>query len=230
MKRALLILVIMGTVAAADFLDDFESYTPGQDPEASGNWMRDPFGGHAWVVDQEGDQVLEAAFEDSLIIGYLCTAAGFWDDGSVSMSFGPDGDGCFCSVLSRLQITTGETYAGGIMVTMQPFTYGFIAYINAQGDYELLWSGFGPIMMPGDWVDVELEVSGNGPVELTLLCNGEQAGTAADSVYDLASGLSGFALLYQEAEPVIFSDDFEVVLDPVDLAPRTFGEIKTLFL
>jgi hypothetical protein len=230
MDTALLILMILGSVAAADFLDDFESYTPGQDPEASGDWTRDPFGGHAWVVDQEGDQVLEAAFEDSLMIGYICTAAGFWDDGSVSMSFSPDGDGSFCSVVSRLQITTGETYAGGIMVTMQPFTYGFITYINAQGEYELLWSGFGPIVMPGDWVDVELAVSGNGPAELVLMCNGEQAGSASDSVYDLAAGLSGFAFMYQETEPAILADDFEVVLDPVGLSPCTFGRIKTLFL
>ena len=114
-------LVLLAASASADFTDDFEAYTPGQDPEASGNWLRAEYGGHALVALQGGDQVLEAAFEDSLVVGYVCTAAGTWDDGSVGMSFSPDGDGAYCCVLARM-VETGEAYAGGVVTVMQPFT------------------------------------------------------------------------------------------------------------
>ncbi|MDM7991705.1 MAG: hypothetical protein QUS11_00150 [Candidatus Fermentibacter sp.] len=225
----LLPLVLLAASAAADFSDDFESYTPGQDPEASGDWLRSEYGGHAWVASLGGGQVLEAAFEDSLAVGYVCTAAGDWDDGSVGMSFSPDGDGAYCCVLARM-VTSGETYAGGLVTVMQPVTTAFLAYVNASGDFEVLWSGFGPFVSQGEWVDLEMTLEGSTDVVLTLYCDGSLAGTATDAVHALGPGLSGFAMLRdpEEVVPGVSADDFEVVLDPSSLESRTFAQIKRL--
>jgi hypothetical protein len=229
MRFMLLPLVLLAAQVAADFTDDFESYTPGQDPEASGNWLRTELGGHAWVASQGGDRILEAAFEDSLVVGYVCTAAGDWDDGSVGMSFSPEGDGAYCCVLARM-VGSGETYAGGLFTVMQPVTTAFLAYVNASGDFEVLWSGFGPFVSHGEWIDVEMTLEGSTDVVLTLYCDGSLAGTATDGTYGLGSGLSGFAMLRdpEESVPGVSADDFEVVLDPSYLESRTFAQIKLL--
>lgn len=220
-------LILLAASAAADFTDDFESYTPGQDPGSSGDWLRSGYGGHAWVVSQGGDQVLEAAFEDSLLVGYVCTAADTWDDGTVGMSFSPEGDGAYCCVIARM-VESGEAYAGGLVTVMQPFTTAFLAYVNASGDFELLWSGFGPFVQQGEWVDVEMVLEGSEDVSLALYCDGDLAGTAADAVYGLGPGLSGFAMLRdtEEAVPGVSADDFEVVTAPSSLESCTFARIK----
>lgn len=222
-------LVLLAASASADFTDDFEAYTPGQDPEASGNWLRAEYGGHALVALQGGDQVLEAAFEDSLVVGYVCTAAGTWDDGSVGMSFSPDGDGAYCCVLARM-VETGEAYAGGVVTVMQPFTTAFLAYVNASGDFEVLWSGMGPFVSQGEWVDVQMTIAGSDEVLISLSCDGSPAGTAADAVHALGPGLSGFAVLRDPEEelPAVSADDFEVVLDQSSLESCTFARIKLL--
>lgn len=223
-----LLLLVLSGIMTGDFLDDFESYSPGQGPESSGNWLREESGGYALVTEQGDNQVIEAFFPDSSYIGYLCTAAGFWGDGSVSMDFSPDGTGSLVNVLARLQITTGEAYVAGVIVFLQPFTYSYIGYISITGEYELLHSGFGPTVTPGSWVNVGLTLQGVSPVTLTLHINGQQAAQAVDSQYNLGAGLSGFALLYEAETPVILCDNFSAVLGPQALIPSTFGAIKAL--
>lgn len=229
MKTAALLLVILSGHLFGDFFDDFQSYQPGQDPGSSGNWIREEYGGYVLVASQGENQVIEAFFPDSTYLGYLCSAAGFWADGSVSMDFSPDGTGSLVNVLARLQITTGEAYVGGVIVFLQPFTYAYIGYVNTTGDYELLYSNFGPTITPGTWVNVGLTVENSDPVLLTLHLNGQQAAQVTDPVYRLGSGLSGFAMIYEGEIPSIFADDFQVVLSAQGLEIMTFGAIKAVF-
>lgn len=231
MKNAVLLVMAFAALAAGDFFDDFQSYQPGQGPESSGNWIREESGGYAVVTSQGGDLVVESLFTDSTYIGYLCSAAGFWNDGEVSMDFSPDGTGSLANVLARMQIATGETYIGGVVVFLQPFTYEYIGYVNLSGEYELLYSDFGPTLIPGDWVSVGLSVENTDPVILTLFINGEQTAQVADSTYLLGSGLCGFAMNYEGGVevPTIFGDDFLVVLGAQGLETATFGAIKAVF-
>ncbi len=229
MKNTVLLLIALSGLVWADFVDDFQSYQPGQGPESSGNWIREESGGYALVTSQGENQVIEAFFPDSTYLGYLCSAAGFWTDGSVSMEFSPDGTGSLVNVLARMQITTGEAYVGGVIVFLQPFTYAYIGYVNTTGDYELLYSNFGPTLTPGTWVNVGLTVENIDPVVLTLYINGQQAAQVLDPVYRLGSGLSGFAMIYEGDVPSILADDFQVVLSAQALETTTFGAIKAVF-
>jgi hypothetical protein len=229
MRSNLLLLAVLSALAGADFFDDFQSYQPGQDPESSGNWIREESGGYALVTSQGGDQVIEAFFPDSSYLGYLCSAAGFWADGSVFMDFSPDGTGSLVNVLARLQITTGETYVGGVIVFLQPFTTAYIGYVNAAGEHELLYSDFGPMITPGTWVNVGLTVENTDPVVLTLHINGQQVAQVNDQVYRLGSGLCGFAMIYEGELPSIHADDFQAVLSAQGLETTTFGAIKAVF-
>lgn len=229
MKRCFLLFVLLSSLAGADFFDDFQSYEPGQGPESSANWIREESGGCALVTSQGGDQVIEAFFPDSTYLGYLCSATGFWEDGSVFMDFCPNGTGSLVNVLARLQITTGETYVGGVIVFLQPFTTAYIGYVNAAGDYELLYSDLGPTITPGAWVNVGLTVENTDPVVLTLHINGQQVAQVNDQVYRLGSGLCGFAMIYEGELPSIHADDFQVVLSAQGLETTTFGAIKAVF-
>lgn len=229
MKNAALFLVVLSGLVRGDFFDDFQSYQPGQGPESSGNWIREESGGYAVVTSQGEDLVVESLFTDSTYIGYLCSAAGFWSDGTVSMDFSPDGTGSLANVLARMQIATGETYVGGVLVFLQPFTYAYIGYVNLSGEYELLYSDFGPTLVPGDWVNVGLTVENADPVVLTLAIDGGQVAQVADSTYLLGSGLCGFAMNYEGEVPVISGDDFQVVLSVQGLVNDTFGAIKAVF-
>lgn len=230
MRVAALILVAAVTAVCADFLDDFESYTPGQDPDESFNWMREPTGGHVLVVEQGENQVVQAFFPDSAYIGYVCSGAGFWDDGSVAMDFSATGSGMLMNVFCRMQITTGDLYVGGVVVFLQPFTYAYIAYVNPMGEYELLYNGYGPTVTPDTWVNVKLLAEGEDPVTLTLFANGQQMGQATDTQYRLGAGLSGFAFLFEGDTPLIHADNFQVLLGPQGLIPSAWGTLKGLFL
>lgn len=231
MKHTVLLLIALSGLVWGDFFDDFQSYQPGQGPESSGNWIREESGGYAIVTSQGEDLVVESFFADSTYLGYLCPAAGFWADGTVSMDFSPNGTGSLANVLARMQIATGETYIGGVLVFLQPFTYAYIGYVNLAGEYELLYSDFGPTITPGTWVSVGLTVENTDPVVLTLHINGQQAAQVLDQIYLLGSGLCGFAMNYEgEVEvPTIYGDDFQVVLSPQSLEAATFGAIKAVF-
>jgi hypothetical protein len=229
MKTAAFLMVVLSGHLWGDFFDDFQSYQPGQGPESSGNWIREEYGGYALVTSQGENQVIEAFFPDSTYLGYLCAVAGFWSDGSVSMDFSPDGTGSLVNVLARMQITTGEAYVGGVIVFLQPFTYAYIGYVSVSGDYELLYSNFGPTVTPGTWVNVGLTVENQDPVTLTLHINGQQAAQVVDPVYRLGSGLCGFAMIYEGEIPSIHADDFQVVLSAQGLEATTFGAIKAVF-
>lgn len=222
-------LCVFACFAQADFFDDFESYTIGEDPAVSSDWEREPTGGYALVTGQGENQVLQAFFPDSAFIGYLCQGAGFWEDGSVSMDFSPIGNGSYSSVFARMQLITGEAYAGGVTMYIQPISFAYIAYVNALGDYEILYSDMGPGIVPGNWANIRLQVEGTDPVTLTLYTNGEQAAQVTDYVHCLDSGLSGFALFYQNSLPQMYADNFQVTLSPQSLQTVTFAAVKALF-
>ena len=211
MKITLMIIAAAAFSAMGDFADDFESYTPGDHLESSPNWDKEPTGGYVQIAEQGGNKYGEAVFPDSVFIGYICEAAGFWADGSVEMDFAPEGAGSFANVYSRLDIIAGGSYAAGLTVFMGSFTYAYIAYINETGDYELLYSDLGPMVTPGTWVNVKLHTEGADPVALTLYINGEQTAKVYDYTHLLGSGLSGFALFYEDQQPAILADNFQVI-------------------
>ncbi len=227
--RSILFLLLIAGMSLGDFSDDFESYSAGQDPDISPNWTREPSGGSVLVVQEAGNKLVQSDFQDSTYIGYLCTGAGLWQDGSVSMRFRASGNGSLMNVLARMQISGGESYVGGIVTIFQPVTTAYIAHVSVTGDYEILGSYSGPSMPPGTWVEIRLELAGTGPSVLSLYCNDQLMGQVSDSTYDLAQGFCGFALLYQNSLPTIGADDFSVALDPQYLAMKTFAAIKRVF-
>jgi len=229
MKVVFLILPVLAGFLSADFTDDFESYAPGEDPDVSFSWEREPSGGQVIVSVQDENQVVEAFFPDSAHIAYLCSGAGFWENGSVGMDFSPTGSGSFVNVFARMQILSGEAYVGGVTVFLQPFTYAYIAHIDISGDYEILKSEFGPSIVPGSWTSIQLQLEGDGPVSLTLYVDGQPTVQTVDSQYALGTGLSGFALMYEGEVPVVLADNFQVLLAPQVLQAETFGAIKAIF-
>ena len=120
--RYLAVLALFAALAAGDFLDDFESYSPGDDPGDSYHWTAEPTGGHVLVTEHGDGQVVQAFFPDSAFIAYICQGAGIWDNGSVSMDFSPSGGGTMVNVSSRMQLLSGDTYIGGVCVIFHPFT------------------------------------------------------------------------------------------------------------
>lgn len=229
MRFAAVLAALIAALAAGDFFDDFESYSVGDDPGDSPDWSREPAGGYVLVADDGGDQVIEAHFPDSAFVGYLCDGAGFWDDGSVSIEFSVTGSGVMVNVFSRMQLMTGETYVGGLIVWLQPFTFVYIAHVSVTGEYEILFQDGGPSMPPGTWADIRLEAAGSDPVTLTLYCKDQMAGQVEDSVHVLGSGLSGFACIYDDQVPTILADDFRVTETPQALLQGTFGAVKASF-
>lgn len=229
MKFVFVCLILVPALVTGDFLDDFESYSPGQDPDSSPDWSREPSGGYVLVTDQGGNQVVEAHFPDSSFIGYLCDGAGIWDDGSVAMDFNVTGGSTLVSVMGRMQLFSGEAYAGGLVAWLQPFTFAYIAHVSATGDYDLLYQEGGPSMPPDTWMNIRLEMEGENPVTLSLYCDDELAGQVLDSVHALESGLSGFAMLYEEGVPEILADDFQVLVAPQAMKAMTFGALKAVF-
>ncbi len=227
-KVTVLVLVCFG-MAAADFSDDFESFSPGDDISSSLNWDKAPVGGEAVVIEQSDNKCVNAVFSDSSFIGYVCTAAGFWADGSVAMDFSPSGTGSFANVYARLNILSGDAYAAGLTVFMGTFTYQYIAYITSEGTYELLYSSIGPQVSSGEWANVKLQVEGTNPVTLTLYINDEQVAQVVDTDYLLQEGICGFALYYEGDEPSILMDNFEVIANPLSLAETSFGALKAIF-
>lgn len=229
MRIVLSYLILMSAIVLGDFLDDFESYAPGQDPDISPDWSREPTGGYVLVTEDGGNQAVEAHFPDSAFIGYLCEGAGIWDDGSVAMDFNITGGSTLVSVLGRMQLFTGEAYVGGLAVWVQPFTYAYIAHVSATGEYDILYQEGGPSMPPDTWMNARLEMEGENPVTLSLYFDDALAGQAEDTAYVLGSGLSGFAMLYEEGVPEILADDFQVVLTPQTMRAMTFGSLKAVF-
>ncbi|MBN2587207.1 MAG: hypothetical protein JXR55_07930 [Candidatus Fermentibacteraceae bacterium] len=229
MRIAALALAMMTGLGLGDFLDDFESYSPGEDPDISPDWSREPGGGYVLVAENGGNQVIEAFFPDSAYIGYLCDGADIWGDGSVSMDVSVTGSGTLMTVIARLQLFSGEAYVGGLIVWFQPFTYAYIGHVSMTGEYELLYSGTGPTMTPGTWSNVRLELEGENPVTLALYLDDQPAAQVQDSTYNLGPGLSGFALIYDSAVPSVLADNFEVVLAPQAMEAMTFGALKAAF-
>lgn len=229
MRIGVLLVVLAAGLAAGDFLDDFESYSVGEDPDASPDWSREPSGGYVLVAQDGGNKLVEAFFPDSAYTGYLCDGAGIWDDGSVSMDFKVTGSGTLVNVLARIQLFTGEAYVGGVVVWLQPFTFAYIGHVSVTGEYQLLYQGAGPSLMPDTWMDVRLELSGQGPVTLALYCDDVLQAQVDDDIYTLEQGLCGFAILYDDAEPSVSADNFQVVLTPQAMETMTFGAIKSVF-
>lgn len=229
MKFTLVIIALTAGFASGDFLDDFESYAPGDDPDISYSWEREPSGGQFLVTTQGENQILEAFFPDSAHIAYLCSGAGFWDNGSVEMDFSPNGTGSFVNVIARMQLLSGEAYVGGVTVFLGSLTYAYIASINISGEYELLYSDLGPIIAPGSWTNIRLHLEGDDPVALTLFIDDQQVAKVFDSQYCLETGLSGFAVFYEDELPTILADNFQVILAPQSLHAVTFAALKAFF-
>ncbi len=229
MKTTLMIIAAVAFTAMGDFTDDFQSYTPGDHLESSPNWDKEPDGGYVQIAEQGSNNVIEAVFPDSAFIGYICTAAGFWADGSVEMDFAPEGTGSFSNVYARLDIMAGGSYAAGLTVFFGSLTYAYIAYVNAEGEYELLYSDLGPILTPGSWANIRLHTEGTDPVALTLFIDNEQVTKVYDTTHLLGNGLSGFAMFYDDQQPAMLADNFQVITSGQSLIPTTLGSIKAMF-
>ncbi len=229
MLRSILVAMVLSGLVFADFTDDFESYSPGDDIEASSNWEKQPDGGQCLVVQNGTGNAAEACFNDSTFIGYVCTAADFWADGSVAMDISPQGAGSFSGVYARLNVMGGGSYTAGLTIFSGSYTYAYIAYANSEGGYDLLYSEPGPEITPGSSVNVKLDVEGNDPVVLSLFIDGEKVVSINDNTYLLDEGICGFVMFYNEEEPEIIIDNFEVTERQQSLRSLTFGALKALF-
>ncbi len=57
MRIAAMALAMMTGLALGDFLEDFESFSPGQDPDVSPDWSREPSGGCVLVAENGGKKI-----------------------------------------------------------------------------------------------------------------------------------------------------------------------------
>ncbi len=221
--------MVLSGLVFANFTDDFESYAPGDDIESSTNWERNLDSGQCLVVENGTGNAAQAFFNDSTFIGYACTAAGFWADGSVGMDLSPQGVGSFSGVYARMDIMNGGSYTAGVTIVYGSSTYAYIAYANSEGGYDLLYSEAGPEITPGSSANVKLDVYGNDPVTLSLYIDGVRTAKIYDSTYLLDEGICGFVMFYNEEEPEITIDNFEVTASPQSFQSLTFGALKALF-
>ncbi len=231
MKTLLLLCLIPAMLFAADYEDDFSTYTIGDDLDVSPYWHANP-GGAFDIADFGGSNVIESNFGGEDVIGYGCMGSGVFADGSVSMDYRFDGLECMFAVLARVNDSTGQAYAGGLFCSnYAPVGGFFIAYIDETGAYTTLVEEVTVYATPNVWHGLTLEITGSNPVSLVLKHNGSQVATASDSTYLLPVGLTGIGCGFDNSEPTFIADNFvaDDAGDSSTVEESTFGEIKAMF-
>lgn len=229
MKTILFICVLPGILLAADFPDNFDSYTPGDDLDQSAAWFRYDPGGNLFVADDGGNNIVESLWNSYDYIVYTCFGSLIWSNGAVSADIKFNGSESTFGFMSRMNTSTGECYVGGIYPVYPPVGATVIGYVNENGDYTTLAEDYFYPLNEDIWYNVSFEVTGNNPVTLRVSVNGTVNSDVQDSVYDLGAGMAGLGGGYENTEPMFYVDNFNVDDYSTALSRISFGAIKAIF-
>ncbi|MEN8208415.1 MAG: hypothetical protein ABFR50_04100 [Candidatus Fermentibacteria bacterium] len=229
MKMILMLCIVPGILAAASFSDDFESYIPPIDLGNSVSWLHLPGTGNLLVTEESGNNIVETVWNGYNAFAYLCLGSVTWLDGEISSDVRFNGDSLIIGLASRLDVSTGEGYLGGIYPLFIPFGATVIAQIDSNGNYTILTSDLFFPMEEDTWYNISFQVTGTDPVNLQLSIDGTVNSSCTDYTYLIGEGLSGLGGSFESSEPVLCYDNFSVVDYASALTSGTFGEIKAIF-
>ncbi|MCK4816285.1 hypothetical protein KA005_10995 [bacterium] len=229
MKTIIFLCILPSFFIAADFIDDFESYTPGDDLGDALYWLRLDPGGNLVAADDGGNGIVETVWNSYNYMAYVCLGSLVWSDGEISADVKFTGTEAVIGLLSRINGLTGECYIGGIYTVYPPIGATVIAYVNANGDFTILSNDYLYPLYTDTWYNVSFEVTGNGPVNLKVSIDGTVNSNIQDNTHNLDIGMAGLGGSYEGAAPMFYIDNFNVTDFSADLAGTTFGAIKALF-
>ncbi len=230
MKTLLLLCLIPAMLFAADFpLEDFSSYSIGDDIDDSADWDRDDEGEYFLVAEYGGDNVLvlDNYATNGLYAGYSCDGAGVWLDGIVNMDYRFSGDDSYFALSARA--FNDVAYIGGIQSIAAPIAMAFIAIIDGTGSYTTLSTAALTNVYTNTWHSLSFGISGTDPVNMALYLNGTEVTSHSDSTYLYPEGWGGFGAAYEYDITYIYADNFSINDYSVAVEETTFGQIKALF-
>ena len=230
MKTLLLLCLIPAMLFAADFpLEDFSSYSIGDDIDDSADWDRDDEGEYFLIEEYSGDNVLvlDNYATNGLYAGYSCDGGGVWLDGLVNMDFRFSGDDSYFALTTRA--FNDVAYIAGIKIIAAPIAMAFTAIIDGSGSYTELSTAALSNVSANTWHSLSFEISGTDPVDLTLYLNGTEVTSHSDPTYLYPAGWAGFGAAYEYDIAYIYADNFSINDYSVAVEETTFGEIKAMF-
>jgi hypothetical protein len=227
------LIVISASIFAIDFYDDFEGYDIGDDITISTDWDWDMDGGHFYIIDDGGDKVVESDFDGYITeyIGYNCLGAG--DnclDVAIDMDFKYDGEECYFALVARGQYDTEEGYVGGLYFYNSSYTFVGVNYMDMYGTEIPLFYDVAPTVSPNTWHNLKFVVGGNDPVEFEVYLDYSLIAECSDDTYLVGAGTTGFGCFYDNLEPTLWADDYNVDDDHnINIKTTSIGSIKSLF-
>jgi len=229
MKAVPILMILPCTLLAADFFDNFESLSQGDNLDSSYYWLQLDPGGSRIPSDEAGDMFTEPVWNGYNYFGYVCLGSAIWSDGAVSADIKFTGSEAPLGFLARADAVTGEAYMGGIYPVLPPIGATVIAYVDSAGGYEILTNDFLYPLSADTWYNVSFEITGSGPVNLELSVNGTVNSSFQDGTHDLGPGACGIGGVFETTAPMFYIDDFNVDDFNTAMARTTFGAIKALF-
>jgi len=229
MKIIFLFCLLPGILTAADFFDDFESYTPGDDLADSADWYSIDPSGDLIVTEEGSNTIVESLWNGYDDVTYACLGAADWSDGMVSADLMFRGEDVMYGLPVRMNSSTGECYMGCLYAIYPPYGSTLIMHIDENGVQTILDSDPFHSQSPDTWYHVSFEVTGNDPVSLKFSVNGTMYSEFQDDTYKLGPGLSGLWGFSGGILEGFYADDFDVDDYSAAMASTTFGAIKALF-
>lgn len=230
--RFLLVMVFALTAISAfagDYFDDFESYTVGDDLADYINWSKN-VGGDFLIADDASDNIIDADFNGSDMITYVCIAPGVLSDVAVECAFEYSTYESYIVLTGRIDPDNETAYAAGLYFYNQYLTFYGIYYVDGDNLTSLAENYITSPVGPNTWTGFGIEITGDGPVNIEVFVNGSSVGSHNDSTYNLTAGLVGVTTFYDVSEPMIHVDDFNVVdMTITGVESASLGAIKAAF-
>lgn len=225
MKLFFIVLSFAVSVFAADFTDDFESYSIGDDLSSSPSWLNAVNEG-SFVVEADGsNNVVESIWNGFDAVLYAST--GGYSDGAISADVKFSGSEAMFGLFARAHVLNGG-YAGGFVPVAPSIGITYIAYTPLTGDPIILQQNY-VSLVANTWYPVSFECTGLNPVNLSVSFNGTVTSEFQDNVYNLDTGFNGVVCAYESAEPLFTFDNYVVDDYSTSLERVSFGSIKAFF-
>jgi hypothetical protein len=223
------------------YLEDFQSYSGGQDIASSPNWTNlypdppsyseircadlgggvkigvfyfDPEGGHGdWIYRWDAsDYALN--YGVSVDFGYTAGA-----------EYAPDLDLCIrCSGIN------GETYYLGIRPADDPpeVTLGYCDQFP-WGCTVIFWSKYLEPIQPGEWHNLCCYVHGEDPVNFHIYYDGDKIGSHVETYFLAPAGRVALKVHGISDPHDFYVDNIKQLEENVGVAPTSLGRIKSAF-
>lgn len=223
------VLILPAALVSANFFDNFDFYSPGDDLDNSPFWIKPDSCGNLIVSDDGGNMIVETVWNNYYSLAYFCSGSGMVSEGVIEAGMKFTGMETSCGLLARINESTGESYFGSIYSAYLVIGVTVISYIDENGNCTTLVNDYYYPLNENTWYTVSFEVTGNDPVELSLSVNGIENSTCQDTTYNLSAGMAGLGSAYNGIIPVFCIDNFSVADYAADLTTVTFAGIKALF-